>query len=282
VRPAVFLDRDDTLIANREVTRGTAFPGDLLDPGLVRLLPGVIEGLAALSDAGFALVVVSNQGGLAQGRGSLRRVEAVNDALRESLSRGGVSLSGVYMSPAREPSTNGRFAADPDRWRKPGPGMIQAAGRELGLHLAGSWLVGDAPRDIESGVAAGLHPERCLLIGTADLPGVREAAEAIVRASVPNRASFHLSPVGGVMLTDPIARRTIQAAALAIAERTGIRVVAIDVSGTCVAVEIEGDELLAVGFAAELRRATEVWYAGRHPGVSLWGRGETPDQGGDA
>lgn len=283
MRPAVFLDRDDTLIANRAVTAGTAFPGDLFDPRLVRLLPGVVDGLVMLADAGFALVVVSNQGGLSQGRGTLGDIERVNDAMRALLREGGVTLAGVYMAPARTPASDERFANDPFRWRKPGPGMIEAAGAELGLHLPASWMVGDAARDVDAGIAAGLHPERCLLVGTHRLPGVREAAAEIVRAAAPNRATFHLSPVGGVTLTDPVARRTVQAAALAIAERTGIRVVAIEVAGAGVTVEIEGDELLAVGFAAELRRATESWYASRHPGVSLWGLGESRDDGaGDA
>lgn len=278
MRPAVFLDRDDTIIANRDVTADTAYPGDLIDPALVRLLPGVAEGLCSLADAGFALVVITNQGGLAQGRLTLRDVEAVNDAMRSQLADAGVRLAGVYIAPARTPATVERFTADSagERagWRKPGPGMILAAADELGLTLAKSWLIGDAARDVDSGIAAGLHPERCLRVGTSDLPGVRDAAAAIVSAQATDHATFRLTPTEGLSIDEPAALRTIQAAALAIAERTGIKLIAIEVTPAGVTGELDGDELLAVAFAAELRRTTESWYAARHPGESLWGHGE--------
>lgn len=180
VRKAVFLDRDDTLIATRGVTAGSAHPGDLTDPALVRLLPGVASGLRRLSGAGFALVVVSNQGGVAAGACTLEQVEAVNDRLRELLAPEGVRLAGVYYSPARPGGAVARFAAG-DGWRKPAPGMILAAARELELDLGASWLVGDAPRDIEAGVAAGIARERCLLVGeAASVADVERAVEIIL------------------------------------------------------------------------------------------------------
>lgn len=165
MRPAVFLDRDDTIIANRRVTAATAHPGDLFDPALVELLPGAAEGLGRLSAAGFALVVLSNQGGVAQGIGSLRQVEAVNDRLRELLGASGVRLDAVYYSPARPPPKGvvPRFAT-PHPWRKPAPGMALAAAGEMGLDLDRSWVIGDAPRDVEAGIAAGIAAERCLLL----------------------------------------------------------------------------------------------------------------------
>src|SRR5438105_14315252 len=62
MRPAVFLDRDDTLIVNRALTAATPHPGSLFDPALVRLTPGAAAALRDLKRAGFALIVVSNHG----------------------------------------------------------------------------------------------------------------------------------------------------------------------------------------------------------------------------
>ena len=72
MQPAVFLDRDNTLIAN---------DGDLGDPGQVRLLDGVAQGLAALREAGFRLVVITNQGGVARGRYGEADVDAVHQEI---------------------------------------------------------------------------------------------------------------------------------------------------------------------------------------------------------
>src|SRR5689334_5430399 len=87
-RPAVFLDRDDTLIAARSLPAPAppAAPGDLIDPALVRLLPGALAACRRLKEAGFVLVVVSNQGVVARGGASPSRVAAVNRRLCELLS----------------------------------------------------------------------------------------------------------------------------------------------------------------------------------------------------
>src|SRR5262245_34969983 len=98
MRRAVFLDRDDTLIACRELPAPPppARPGDLVDPALVRLLPGVARGLSRLRDAGFLLVVISNQGVVARGGASPDVVERVNDRLRGALREaGGPNLDAV-------------------------------------------------------------------------------------------------------------------------------------------------------------------------------------------
>lgn len=179
VKKAVFLDRDDTIIENREVTAGTAAPGDLFDPALVRLLPGAAEGLRALAGAGFVLVVVTNQGALAQGRCTLRQVEATNDRMREILAGEGVELAGVYLAPARPSGDSARFNHDPERWRKPGGGMVRAAARELGIDVGRSWMVGDAERDVEAGVAGGLDRGRCLRVGV-EAPDLAAAARMIL------------------------------------------------------------------------------------------------------
>ncbi|MBL8991145.1 MAG: HAD-IIIA family hydrolase [Phycisphaerae bacterium] len=171
VRPAaVFLDRDDTLIDTTAATQGTDHQGDLGDPDLVRLLPGVADSLALLDRAGFALVVYSSQGGVARGRYPLAAVEAVNDRLRSLLARAGVRLAGAYACPFHPAGSVPRFAAE-HPWRKPNPGMILTAASELDLDLALCWAVGDKPRDVESAVAAGIAPDRAILLGPGvDLP----------------------------------------------------------------------------------------------------------------
>ena len=85
--PCIFLDRDDTLIHCNELPPAPppAKPGDLVHPQLVRLLPGVLDACIALRDAGFRLVVFSNQGVVARGAAPLRLVEAVNQQMRALL-----------------------------------------------------------------------------------------------------------------------------------------------------------------------------------------------------
>ncbi|MBU6412532.1 MAG: HAD-IIIA family hydrolase [Planctomycetes bacterium] len=172
-RACVFLDRDDTIIANESVTRHTATPGDLFDPKLVQLLPGAAEGLRILRGHGLALIVVTNQGGIAQGFGTHADVERVNTRMRELLRNQGCDVDAVYFSPYR-PIRDGKHGphgpnlqyAMEHASRKPGPGMLLQAAREHDLDLARSWMIGDARRDVEAGINAGLEASHCLLIAS--------------------------------------------------------------------------------------------------------------------
>lgn len=163
MKKAFFLDRDDTLVDTKGATAGTGHQGDLDDPAGMLLLPGVGVALRRLREAGFVLVVVTNQGGVSAGTVTLRQVERVNDRLRELLGAFGVELAGVYFSPHRPAERGGKvepFVGE-HPWRKPGPGMIRAAAEELEIDLNECWTVGDMARDREAGLAAGLKPERC-------------------------------------------------------------------------------------------------------------------------
>jgi len=143
VRPAVFLDRDGTVI--EEV-------GHLGEPERVAILPGVPAALRGLSDAGFALVLVTNQAGVARGMFTEEDVAAVNARTAELLAAEGVSLDGIYHCP-HHPDFTG-----PCDCRKPEPGMLKSAARDLDLDLGASWMVGDHPSDAGAARAAGARP----------------------------------------------------------------------------------------------------------------------------
>jgi len=133
LRPAVFLDRDGTIIEEVEY---------LSDPEGVALLPGAAEALALLRDAGFVLVVVTNQSGIARGLFGVEDYHTVAQRLDELLAAHGVSLDATHFCPHHPDISGDCFC------RKPATGMHRAAAEELGLDLARSFLVGDRARDL--------------------------------------------------------------------------------------------------------------------------------------
>ncbi|MCH2136360.1 MAG: HAD family hydrolase [Phycisphaerales bacterium] len=154
---AVFLDRDETLIANK---------GDLGDPEEVRLLPGVAEGVSTLLAHGWRLFVVTNQGGVARGRYTMSDVDAVHDrlhALLQAATGHEQVVTEFYACPWHPAGVVPAFTRE-HPWRKPAPGMLLAAAQEHDVNLQASWLVGDAPRDIAAGQSAGC---RTVLLGMA-------------------------------------------------------------------------------------------------------------------
>jgi D-glycero-D-manno-heptose 1,7-bisphosphate phosphatase len=173
MRPAVFLDRDDTLMeaSGLPAPSPPAAPGDVVDPDQVRLLPGAAEGCRVLAELGLALVVFSNQGVVARGGATCARVDEINARMREELEAAagwdaerGKLIEAFYYCPWHPVGTIPEYTREHE-WRKPAPGMIRAAAQDLGLDLKRSWVIGDAPRDIAAGLAAGIDPERCLRVG---------------------------------------------------------------------------------------------------------------------
>ena len=166
--PAVFIDRDDTILDTAQITRNDPIPGDLYDASRAALIPGSAEAIACLKQAGFAIIVYTSQGGVARGSGTLRDCEAVNDAMRRLLAQATGDahlLAATYFCPFHPKGSVLPFNRE-HSWRKPGPGMITAAAAELGLDLARSWAIGDKPRDCESAIAAGIDPSRTILVGS--------------------------------------------------------------------------------------------------------------------
>jgi histidinol-phosphate phosphatase family protein len=146
-RPALFLDRDGTLV--EEVPY-------LHDPAGVALLGGV-GALAGVAAAGYALVVVTNQAGVARGLYDEAAVDVVHRRLADLLAGAGVRLDAVLHCPHHPEGTVPGYARA-CRCRKPGPGMLEAAAGRLGLDLAASYLVGNHPTDVGAAVAAGVTP----------------------------------------------------------------------------------------------------------------------------
>jgi D,D-heptose 1,7-bisphosphate phosphatase len=143
-RPAVFLDRDGTLIEHVHY---------LSDPALVRLLPGAAEALRRLRQAGFARVLVTNQSAIARGMLTVERLAEIHAELERQLAASGATLDGIYFCPAAPAGDDRTVVECPDR--KPGPGMLLRASAEMGLDLAASWMVGDLISDTLAGLNAG-------------------------------------------------------------------------------------------------------------------------------
>lgn len=146
-RPAIFFDRDNTLIACH---------GYLGDPAKVVLVPGAASAIAALRTLGFAIVVISNQSGVARGLFDEAAMRAVNARMSQLLLKENPQaiIDAHEFCPHHPQAPLAAYRVDCD-CRKPKPGMLLKAARELQLDLARSWLVGDTPRDIDAGAAAG-------------------------------------------------------------------------------------------------------------------------------
>jgi D-glycero-D-manno-heptose 1,7-bisphosphate phosphatase len=142
---AAFLDRDGTIIAD------TGYVGS---PDRVRLLPNAARGMARLRDLGYLLVLVTNQSGIARGYFTLDDCRRVQERLDTELAAEGVRLDAVYFCPHLPEGKVSPFNVDCD-CRKPKPGLLLRAARDLNIDLAQSVMIGDSERDIEAGKRAG-------------------------------------------------------------------------------------------------------------------------------
>jgi D-glycero-D-manno-heptose 1,7-bisphosphate phosphatase len=147
---AIFLDRDSTIMED---------PGYVSDASAVKLLPGVELALKSLSQAGYKLVVVTNQSGIARGLFTEEALEDIHDELRRQLAERGAHLDGIYYCPYHPEGTVEAYAKDSDL-RKPKPGMLLKAAKDLDLDLSASWMIGDGARDVEAGQRAGCRTIR--------------------------------------------------------------------------------------------------------------------------
>jgi len=142
---AVFLDKDGTLIPDIPYN---------IDPEKIALSDNSIEGLRLLSAAGYKLIVISNQSGIARGYFSESQFLWVIKTLHELLEAEGIMLDGFYYCPHHPAGIVAKYAIDCD-CRKPMPGMLLKAAEGHQLDLKQCWMIGDILNDVEAGNRAG-------------------------------------------------------------------------------------------------------------------------------
>lgn len=163
---AVFLDRDGTLIVEKNY---------LHRPEEVEIFPGAGEALKRLVDAGFKLMIVTNQSGIGRGYYTMADAERVNERVQSDLARHGVRFEKAYVAP--------EAPDQPSRGRKPSPQFLFDARDEFGLALAESFMIGDKLIDLECGWNAGV--KKSILVRTGYGSNVeRESHGEISRAVV--------------------------------------------------------------------------------------------------
>ena len=173
-RPAVFFDRDGTLI--HEVHYCS-------NPSQVRAVEGAVEALVKLSDAGFALVIVTNQSGIGRGYFTQDDYHRVHEEVLWQLQPAVITATYYDESTPDQPSPR----------RKPSTAMLEEAAREHGLDLSRSWIVGDKTSDIECGKNAGL---RTVLVETGHGKDHLDCGANAVVPDIGYAADFILQEVG--------------------------------------------------------------------------------------
>lgn len=140
---AVFLDRDGTI----NVDKGYVHHIEDWE-----WIPGAIESIAALNHAGYLVIVVTNQAGIARGYYTDKEVAALHEWMNRELVKHGARIDGFYYCPHHP-----EFS-DECKCRKPLPGLLLQAKRDLDVDFANSWLIGDKHSDVQAGLAAGVKP----------------------------------------------------------------------------------------------------------------------------
>lgn len=171
MRPAIFLDRDGVITQNIE----GSYVNTIAD---VSFIDGALGSLAELAKSNYAIVIVTNQAGVGKGYFSLEMAQAINTYVRESILNSGGRVDGLYLCP-HTPEENCEC-------RKPRPGMLLQAQRELNIDLSNSWMIGDALTDLQAGEAAGVKKTMLVLTGRGakqaqehNLQGVANLTEAL-------------------------------------------------------------------------------------------------------
>jgi D-glycero-D-manno-heptose 1,7-bisphosphate phosphatase len=145
---AVFLDRDGTLIQERNY---------LSSPEQVSLLPYCSQALRILADAGYHLILITNQSGIARGYFTMDDFLRVQERFQSLLAKDGIQLDASFVCPhhPEAPILEYRLSCD---CRKPRPGLLDRAAKELSLDLKQSWIIGDKADDIRLSVSRPLKP----------------------------------------------------------------------------------------------------------------------------
>jgi D-glycero-D-manno-heptose 1,7-bisphosphate phosphatase len=157
LRRAVFLDRDGTLIEHVHL---------LTQPSQVKLIPGAADAIRNLQSLDYACVIVTNQSVIGRGLLTEKGLDDVHDGMHRQLAQHNIHLDGVFFCPAAPITTDRTIIEHPDR--KPGPGMLQKAAREMLLDLPRSWIIGDMHSDMLAGRNAKLRGTILVRTGQGD------------------------------------------------------------------------------------------------------------------
>ena len=147
----IFLDRDGTVIVDPEDERVDS-------EDKIKLFPDTIEALKYLADNDFAVILITNQAGIAEGRMNTQDFERINNKVLEMLAPSGVKILKTFMCP--------HSPEDKCECRKPKPTMLFEAAKEFNIDLAHTYMVGDRASDIMAGINAGT---KTILVKTANI-----------------------------------------------------------------------------------------------------------------
>ena len=152
MQKAVFLDRDGTIIEDI---------GYLSDICQIRILPGAVEAIRSLNDNGFKVIIVTNQAGVARGYFTEFRANEINEKLLQLLAGQGSIVEKIYYCPHHIDGIVEKYKKECN-CRKPNPGMILQAAKELDIDINNSFMIGDKSSDSEAGRRAGC---RTIVVG---------------------------------------------------------------------------------------------------------------------
>ena len=206
IRPqsrAVLLDKDGTIVEDIPYN---------VDPTRLKLAEGAGRALRQLQRAGFKLIVVTNQSGIARGLITEQDVRVVERALRAALRREGVELEDFYFCPHHPNGVVPDYSVACD-CRKPRPGMLERAARDHGIALEHSWMVGDILDDVEAGRRAGC---RTVLVG-----GGNETVWRLTPMRAPHVQATDLAEAARAILTGAPGRERRRRRAAAVSAESG-------------------------------------------------------------
>jgi D-glycero-D-manno-heptose 1,7-bisphosphate phosphatase len=202
VNPRVaILDRDGTIIdVLRDEETGAITVA--FHPDHIRFLPGALDGMRVLANAGFVLAIATNQPAPAKGQFSAAAVKRTNDALVDRLSHEGIAIATVEACMHHPTGGDG---GDPSLvracdCRKPKAGMLEAIVARLGADRAGSWMLGDSSGDVQAGKAAGLKAGLVFATNRCELCPLRSGPGDLAARLRPDAHGANLTELANVVV----------------------------------------------------------------------------------